>query len=759
MPTYRFLFAPGALLALGAVAWLALGSSLAPPAPPGAPATSFSAARALRHVAVLARAPRPVASAANTDARNYLLAQLRAIGLDPQVQSATMQHNEVDSLANVHVTLAVVHNIVVRKPGTAPGHASRPALLLAAHYDSRGTSVGAARGGASAAALLEALRALQAAAPLAQDIIVLFADAQQQYGMGAQAFVEQHPWARQVGLVLKFDNAGNRGPLVLYDSAGADGAAIDGWAAHAPHARGSSLMRAVYPLMPHAVPIGPLAALPAPVLQFANVEGDTGPRGSGDTLDRFDPAMLQHEGDTMLALARHFASHAMGAGAAGQVYFTLPYAGVVHYTHGAVWPFTRLACLLLFGVACLGIQRSSIDAVALLKGAFGYALIGCVMAAAAYVAWQWLPTHDGYEPLWQGSSAREGWYQLACVAFCSAAFIHLQRRLQRQIGPTAAAIGALACVALGLLALSIRLPGATYALEWPLLAALSALGALYWRPVDGWRIPVLAAGAAPAVILLAPVIRDTFAVMSLSRMNIPMALLAVLLGGAILLLAAVARRYVVRTLALAALGCMAVASSATPFPAPLPETNPLVYYKDMVTWRAYWLMPPRPLDAWTRQVFASATGPHVFTEVFGHGSDPLWYAPASKTALAFPLIFVLKDEDAPRRHVEFTLQSLNRAPNMELWIERGKPVRTTVNGRQLTGEKSRNWALSLYGMQDQLLHFSIDMEGGSENFYVRVQEKIPGLPDAAIPARPAALTPRLTPLTGMTIASDTLLFR
>ncbi len=756
MPVPRFLPALAALLALGALAWLALSPALAPPAPDTAPAASFSAARAMRHVEALARSPRPVASDANAQARAYLVAQLRALGLDPQVQTATVQHNETDQLANVHVTLAVVHNIVVRKPGTTPG---RPALLLAAHYDSLATSTGAAHGGASSAALVETLRALQAAPPLAQDVIVLFADAQAQYGMGAQAFVEQHPWARQVGMVLKFDNAGNRGPLVLYDSAGADGAAIDGWAAHAPRAQGSSLMRAVYPLAPHAVPVGPLSTLKVPLLQFANVEGYTGRRGSGDTVERLAPATLQHEGDTMLALARHFASAPFQEGAAGQVYFTLPHVGVVHYSSNVVWPFTRLACLLLFGVACLGIQRSGVDAIALLKGVFGYALISCVMAAAAWVAWQALPTHDGYEPLWQGIGERDGWYQLACAAFCSAAFIVMQRRLQRQTGPTAAALGALACMALGLLALSRWLPGASYALVWPMFAGLAALGALYWRPVQAGRVWILLAGAAPAVFLLAPAVRDGFAVMSLSRMNVPLLLLALLLGGAIMLLAAVARRYVVRTLAVASLACMAVASSASPYRHALPVANQVVYYQDQVTWRAYWLMPPGPLDAWTGKVFANATGPHVFTEVFGHGSSPLWYAPAPKTALAFPQIVLLKDEGDANRHVEFTLQSQNRAPNIELWIERGKPVRTSVNGRLLTGDKSRNWALSLYGMQDQPLHVAIDMEGGSENFYVRVQEKIPGLPDAYMPVRPASLKPVLTPLTGMTIASDTLLFR
>jgi hypothetical protein len=761
----RFLPAPGglatmaALLALGALAWLALQSTLAPPAPRDAPATTFSAARALPHVVALARTPRPLSSAANAEARAYLLAQLRALGLDPHVQRATVQHNQPDQMANVHVTLAVVHNVVVRKAGTAPGHASAPALLLASHYDSLATSTGAARGGASSAALLETLRALQAAPPLAQDVIVLFADAQQQHGMGAQAFVEQHPWARQVGMVLKFDNAGNRGPLVLYDSAGADGAAIDGWAAHAPRARGSSLARVLYPLMPHAVPAGPLAHLHVPLLQFANVEGFTGPQGSGDTVDRLDLSTLQHEGDTMLALARHFASNGIKEGRPGQVYFTLPHAGIVHYSHSAVWPFTRLACLLLFGVACLGIQRSGVSGAALLQGAFGYALISGAMAWAACAAWEWLPLHDGYHPLRQGFSAREWWYQLACTALCSALFIALQQLLQRRIGLAAAALGAAICTSLALVVLSAWLPGASYALVWPLCASLTALGALYWRRVQGCGAAVLLAAAAPAMLLLAPAIREAFAVMSLDQMKVPLLLLAVLLGGAVALLAAVAQRYMAPALLAASLGCVAVAGASTPFQAPAPAVNPLVYYHDMVTWRSYWLMPPAPLDDWTRQVFANATGPHVLSEVFGHASRPMWYAPAPKTALAFPHIVMLKDDSTARRHIAFTLQSKNRAPRIDMWIERAIPVRTSVNGRQLTGATTRNWSLSLYGMEDAPLHVEMDMKSGSQNFSVRVQERIPGLPEQQMPERPPSLKPFLTPVSGLTIASDTLLFR
>lgn len=526
----RFFTALVALLMLTAVAWLALTPALAPPAADTAPATSFSAARAMRHVAVLAQVPRPLGSDANAQARSYLVAQLRALGLEVQVQSATVQHQGPARAANLQATLTVVHNVVVRKQGTRPG---LPALLLAAHYDSLVTSPGAA----SSAALVETLRAILAAPPLAQDLVVLFADAQQQHGMGAQAFVEQHPWAKQVGMVLKFDNAGSRGPMVLYGSSGADGAAIDAWAAHAPRASGSSLLRAVYPLMPHAVPLGPLTTLGVPLLQFANVEGYSESRGSGDTLEQPDATTLQHEGDTMLALARHFANAGLAQGAAGQIYFTLPHAGVVHYAGSLAWPLTRLTCLLLFGVACLVIQRSGMDTIALRKGVCGAALIGAVMAAAAFVMWQMLPTDNGYQPLRQGIDRRNGWYQLACAAFCTIIFIAMQLRLQRQIGSTAAALGALICMALALLALSMWLPSASYALVWPMAALLGALGTLYWRPMQAGAVWILLAGAAPAVFLLTPAIREAFCVLSVSRMHVPL-LLAVPLGGGVMLLAA-----------------------------------------------------------------------------------------------------------------------------------------------------------------------------------------------------------------------------
>jgi uncharacterized protein (UPF0248 family) len=128
---------------LGALlAWLALAPRHFPAPAAGdtpPPSAGFSVARAQAHVQALAAAPRPIASHANAQARDYLLAQLRAIGLEPEVQTEMVRTASSDLTANVRVTLAEVHNVVVRKPGVVSGHGGRPAVL--ALHDTEGSVI------------------------------------------------------------------------------------------------------------------------------------------------------------------------------------------------------------------------------------------------------------------------------------------------------------------------------------------------------------------------------------------------------------------------------------------------------------------------------------------------------------------------------------------------------------------------------------------------------------------------------------------
>jgi len=59
------------------------------PVPASAPATAFSAERAFAHVREIAQRPHPAGSADNARVRDYVVRQLHALGLEPQIQEAT----------------------------------------------------------------------------------------------------------------------------------------------------------------------------------------------------------------------------------------------------------------------------------------------------------------------------------------------------------------------------------------------------------------------------------------------------------------------------------------------------------------------------------------------------------------------------------------------------------------------------------------------------------------------------------------------
>ncbi len=92
-------------VALGvAVAILALVITglyhVSPPSPvsDSAAPTLFSSARALSHLRHIAQKPHPIGTPENAAVRNYLIAELQALGLEPQIQKA-LAINPIASLA------------------------------------------------------------------------------------------------------------------------------------------------------------------------------------------------------------------------------------------------------------------------------------------------------------------------------------------------------------------------------------------------------------------------------------------------------------------------------------------------------------------------------------------------------------------------------------------------------------------------------------------------------------------------------------
>src|SRR5579884_2241502 len=114
--------------ALGLIALVALSvirvSRPPAPVPATAPDTVFAAERAMRHVEQIAARPHPIGSADHDRVRDYIAAQLGALGLKPRFQVTT-------AIGTRYQSAGRVENILAYVPGSA---SNGKAVLLVAHY-------------------------------------------------------------------------------------------------------------------------------------------------------------------------------------------------------------------------------------------------------------------------------------------------------------------------------------------------------------------------------------------------------------------------------------------------------------------------------------------------------------------------------------------------------------------------------------------------------------------------------------------------
>ena len=86
------------------------------------------------------------------------------------------------------------------------------------HYDSVDDSYGASDDGSAIVTMLETLRVLKTQDPLMNDIIFLFTDGEELGLLGARAFLEQHPLAKDIGLVLNLEASGTSGQSMMFET-------------------------------------------------------------------------------------------------------------------------------------------------------------------------------------------------------------------------------------------------------------------------------------------------------------------------------------------------------------------------------------------------------------------------------------------------------------------------------------------------------------------------------------------------------------
>ncbi len=715
-----------ALLALCAASILRVAR---PPSavPATAPDTVFSAERAMRHVVQIAQRPHPVATADHDRVRDYIVAQLLALGLRPQIQQAT-------AIGTRYQQAGRVQNILARLRGSDP---TGKAVLIMAHYDGVEAGPAASDDGAACAALLETLRALRAGKrPLAHDVVALFTDGEEAGLLGAAAFAREHPWVMDIGVVLNFEARGTSGRSFMFETGPGN---LDAARAlrSARDATAGSVFATIYRTLPNDTDLSEIAVLNLPALNFAFADGVERYHTSHDDVEHLNPGSLQHHGSQMLALARTFGTEPLPRARTGDgVFFDLPFVGLVVYPQGLELPLAILALVLVGTLA--GRDRRGVG-----KGVLA-ALVALVLSGA--IGWIVGRMFSG-PAVWSGLNASG----IVLLALSVTAACHAVAG--RWSTPRGLHIGALIVWLVLALGLAVQVPGVSYLFVWPLLFVAGAALLTRGKAAADW-----AAAFVTLLILVGFIYGVTVVMLGVTgagaiALCVVASLIAVLLAPQLELVAGRSRWSGAPWLAGAGVVCLVIAALTVHPSADHPLRTSLVYAENADSSDAWFGTLGSPRNAWTREAIGDVTP----------GPSPAWTARLSEDAVRFtgrkvqrvslgaPNATLIRDTlVSGARQIVLRVSAPAGTTGLVMRASGAKVLASSIDGRGVDTTRyrirARDWIMQYWAVPDTGAIVALSVPaGGHIDFDLAARRPgIPPVPGVTIPPRPPYVVPSQT---------------
>ncbi len=670
-----------ALCALAMVLTVLLGGP-----PPGKPASAPPAeVSAGRSQAVLRDllgdgSPHPVGSPAAAAVRARIVAQLRALGLEPEIQEGIA--------CSAGGECARVTNVLARVAGRETGKS----VLMMAHYDSVPAGPGAADDLSGVATLLEVARVLKTAPPLRHGVLFLFDEGEEPGLLGAEAFVEHSPRMAEVGAVVNLEARGTEGPSLMFETSGADAWMVSAFAARVPRPFTSSLFSTIYQYMPNDTDLTLFKQRDIPGLNFAFIGHPAQYHSPLDNYADVSTGSLQHQADNALAAVRGLADGDLARPPAGRaVFFDLLHAMVVRWPAG-LSPLLGLLALALTTAAAYLVRRRG---VALTGGAFmlGFAaaLAALLFVLALAVVFQLL-IGGAFPAPWV---ARPGPAIGAFWLLGLFAGLGLAGLMGRRVGLAGLWAGVWVFWSLLGLLLGILLPGISYLIVVPALVA-GVCGLAFGGSAGGRTLAAVLPPFA-AALLWFPVLHPLYLGLGLTGLLGAAVLLAVVFSTLTPLMSgsgAAGRRWLPLTALVLALVFLVWARVSPPFSPATPHNVVVLVHQDALSGETRFIVyggPPFPPALRQAAPFGSQPVPSFpwlppFARAF--------VAPAPPLNAAGPELAVVADSVAGgKRHLRLRMTSPRGARVMTLFFPAEARVEAAdVEGAAVPiGGRQRGW--------------------------------------------------------------------
>ncbi|MGI6139686.1 MAG: M28 family peptidase [Candidatus Hydrogenedentales bacterium] len=717
-----------------------------------APATEFSAERAIEHAFFFSAETHPAGSAANEITATYLLNTLETMGLETEFMSKSALYGN-----RLQLQQAVI--------GKIPGTNSSGAIVFSAHYDSVPYGPGASDDGTGCITMLETARAFMNRPPLENDLVFAFFDVEEIDGWGARGFCSE-PITDTIGIATNLDVRGTKGPALVYETSSNNGALIEELMKAKVHGVlpvANSMMFAVYESSPFGSDFTKFRHAGKKGYNIAYIDNFCWYHTVNDSPEHIHGPSIQHMGAYTMGLAEHFGNvdfNTMALERENAIYFNTLGYHMVQYPHSWGLPLALLAALLFFVVLGFGFYYKRL-------GFKGYVaallLIPGVTIIAIVVVLAMLILVFGFDNMMRLYTVKFTYVpgpkalyysNLSCYAFAAMTIalvgftLSWASRRIRLVNLYAAALTWLVPFLAGIVLFFL---GGSYLLTWPLLFGSLGLAIVCAGSKEAETHPLWAGLAVlfsiPALCLLPPIWKMLmWMLMILAAPGIAL-LTVVFLLNLVPLLALVGRLRTSRSLypALAIIALLMLGTgimlSAPSRSCPLMDS--VAYYLDVDSEEAWWLSEDPEVDEWTVQFFPDGTRTTVDDLWRGRRGDHFLRAEAPiDEALQGIQYEILHDEMAEgKRAVHLRLFTGDRPFDVALKQEGGAPIQgVTVDGHELKdSEENFHMTLQMIPTQGYDMHF--ETEGG-EALRFEAFSTIYGFPELdGIKPRPEYIVP------------------
>ena len=573
--------------------------------------TEFSIDKALTHLKEISKEVHFTGSKNHLKVQNYIVNELVKIGLKPELQHKVSINNKWRAATNNT-------NIIATIKGSSNGKS----LVLLTHYDSNPhSSLGASDAGSGVVTILESVRAFLAKNETPKnDIHIVITDAEELGLLGAKAFVENHPLAKNIGLVLNFEARGSGGPsYMLMETNGKNSMLLTEFLKANPnYPAANSLMYSIYKMLPNDTDLtvfrenGNINGF-----NFAFIGDHFDYHTAQDTYERLDRETLLHQADYLMTTLSYFANSDLNNlnSTKDHIYTNFPFTSLLHYPFSWILPMLIIAVVILLIILFFGIALNKITIKGILKGftPFTFSLVGCV--GVTILLWKGiLLIHPHYQDILHGFTYN-GYLYITAFVFLNLwmLFKIYKPFFKKEKGVDLVIAPIIFWLIINTL-IFIYLKGAAYFILPVYFALFSLALFVFFDLKRTQKILISTFISIPVIYIFAPQIKMFPVGLGLKNLFISALFLVIIFGIISPIFSAYkSRKTMVKLLGLGTIIFFGLATYSNGFNDNQKKPNSIVYINDIDNKQSYWATYNHTLDDFTKQFLGESPTKGNFT--------------------------------------------------------------------------------------------------------------------------------------------------